>query len=69
LFGDASIDRVHARILRQKGGFVLVDDGSSGGTYLNDRRITAPALLTSGDRIRLGASLLIFGERASRPAR
>jgi hypothetical protein len=69
LFGDPGIGRVHARIVRQDNGFVLIDDGSTSGTYLNDERITAPARLSSGDRIRVGSTLLTFGERVSRPAR
>jgi hypothetical protein len=69
LFGDARIGRVHARILRQGGAFVLVDGGSGSGTFVNDEPVAGPVRLSSGDRIRVGASLLSFGERASRPAR
>jgi hypothetical protein len=69
LFGDPRIGRVHARIVRQDGVFVLVDGGSPGGTFINDELISEPTQLNSGDRIRVGSSILSFGERARGPAR
>jgi hypothetical protein len=69
LFGDPEVGRLHARILRQGGSFVLVDEGSDSGTYVNDELITGPTSLSSGDQIRVGASLLSFGERPRRPGR
>jgi hypothetical protein len=69
LFGDPGVERVHARILRQHNRFVLVDGGSAGGTYVNDERVAVPTPLSSGDRIRVGTSLLTFGERANRAPR
>jgi hypothetical protein len=69
LFGDASIDRVHARILRLGGAFVLVNDSSSSGTFVNNELVTGPTPLSSGDRIQVGGSLLSFGERAHRSGR
>jgi hypothetical protein len=69
LFGDAGIGRVHARILRRGGAFVLIDGGTEGGTFVNDERVRGPVRLSSGDQIRVGASVLAFGERARRPGR
>jgi hypothetical protein len=66
LFGDAGVEPRHARILRQQGRYLLLDDGSKGGTYLNEARITQPSPLRSGDLIRVGRSVLRFGERARR---
>jgi hypothetical protein len=66
LFGDAGIDPRHAQILQQDGRYVLVDIGSKGGTYLNEARITQPSPLRSGDLIRVGRSVLRFGERSRR---
>ncbi len=63
LFDDPSIDRLHARILRQGSSFLLEDTGSEGGTFLNNRRVTQPTRLYAGDFIRLGGSVLMFGER------
>jgi len=64
LFGDNSIDRVHARIERQGACYFLADAGSEGGTFLNNRRVTQSTRLHAGDLIRLGGSVLMFGERA-----
>jgi hypothetical protein len=66
LFGDAEVNRLHARIVRSGQDFVLADAGSSTGTYVNNERLTAPRVLRGGDLIRVGRSLLRFGERTKR---
>jgi hypothetical protein len=66
LFGDNTIERLHARILLRDSRYLLADADTPGGTYLNDRRITQPTPLNSGDRIRLGSSVIEFGERQKR---
>jgi hypothetical protein len=63
LFGDTSVERMHARILHKNSRYLLVDEGSPAGTFLNDQRITHPTPLKSGDAIRLGNNVLRFGER------
>jgi hypothetical protein len=52
--GDASVSARHAQLLRGGGGWELRDLGSTNGTYLNGRRLSAPARLRDGDRIGLG---------------
>lgn len=64
LFGDNTIERDHARIIIEGNRYYLVDSGTPAGTFLNEDRITGPALLRSGDAIGVGASILRFGERA-----
>jgi diguanylate cyclase (GGDEF)-like protein len=44
---------------------VLHDLGSSNGTYVNDLRLEAPAVLADGDLVRLGNVVLKFYERHS----
>jgi hypothetical protein len=66
LFGDAAVDRLHARILLQGGRYLLADAGSAGGTFVNDRRVVEPTPLRSGDAIRLGNCVLRFGDRRKR---
>jgi hypothetical protein len=68
LFGDNGVERRHARILLNGGRYMLYDEGTPGGTFLNDRRIDGPTPLRSGDVIRLGRNVLVFGERQKRPA-
>jgi hypothetical protein len=66
LFGDPEIERLHARI-RQEGDRYVVVDEAGGGTYLNDDQIDGSQPLRSGDRIRLGSSVLRFEERHKQP--
>jgi hypothetical protein len=66
LFGDANIEHVHARILLQDGRYTVVDAGSASGTLLNEQPVLQPAPLRSGDAIRVGDTVLRFGERPKR---
>jgi MFS family permease len=63
LFGDPGVERVHARIRREGDHFVLCDEGSATGTFVNDERLRGPRVLRCGDAIRLGRCVLRFGER------
>jgi len=66
LFGDNSIERLHARIERKNNQYVLADVETAGGTFLNDKPVRKSTPLRDGDVIRLGNSVLRFGERAKR---
>ncbi|MHB1424035.1 MAG: FHA domain-containing protein [Gemmataceae bacterium] len=66
LFGDNSIERLHARILLREQRYLLADAETPGGTFLNEERIGTPTPLKSGDRIRVGNSVIEFGERQKR---
>jgi hypothetical protein len=66
IFGDMDIEKEHARIVLEDGHYVLHDNKSAKGTYLNDRRIGKPEELNSGDLIRVGNCYLRFGERTRR---
>ena len=68
LFGDPSVDRLHARIVRHGGRYILVDAGSASGTFLNGQRVAGSVVLQTGDEIRLGRCVLRFGERRRRTA-
>jgi FHA domain len=67
LFGDATIEKLHARICQQDGRYLIADNGSTHGTFVNDRRILEPTPLRSGDLIRVGSAYLRFSERQPRP--
>jgi hypothetical protein len=56
------VSRLHARIERQGPRYLLIDEGSANGTYVNGRRLTEPHPLQSEDLIGLGSgpSLLKF---------
>jgi hypothetical protein len=64
LFGDNSVERLHARIYVEGERYYLMDNGTPSGTYLNDVKIAGPTPLSNGDRIRVGRNVLFFGERA-----
>jgi hypothetical protein len=68
LFGDPTIERLHARIVLQGNQYLIADVGTPGGTFLNGERISQPMPLHSGDVIRVGKSELRFGERQKRTA-
>jgi predicted component of type VI protein secretion system len=55
---DRTVSRRHARISPSPDGFMLEDLGSSGGTYINDRQITAPTPIHHGDRLGFGDVVL-----------
>ena len=50
-----SISRSHARLEYLNGPVILLDLGSTNGTYVNDRLLDGPAVLKSGDRFQVGA--------------
>ncbi len=53
---EKGVSRVHAAIERSEDTLLLVDMGSSNGTYLNGQRLTPnqPRILRDGDEIRFG---------------
>jgi pSer/pThr/pTyr-binding forkhead associated (FHA) protein len=55
---DTYVSTVHARIFPRDGSYMVEDLGSTNGTYLNRRRITAPAELQRGDRVKVGKTVL-----------
>ncbi len=63
LFGDAMIEKLHARIFQQDGRYLIADNGSAHGTFVNDQRIAEPTLLRTGDLIRVGNAYVRFSER------
>lgn len=59
---DPSVSRRHARIIRRDdGSVVLLDGGSTNGTYLNERRVSS-SHLNNGDILRVGNVLLKYYE-------
>ncbi|MBN1649036.1 MAG: FHA domain-containing protein [Spirochaetales bacterium] len=51
---------IHASIKWSKSAFRLTDENSTNGTYLNGKRISDAASLTSGDKIKIGKYVIIF---------
>ncbi|MSR31476.1 MAG: FHA domain-containing protein [Gemmataceae bacterium] len=63
LFGDTGVEKNHAKIIRKNNQYFLEDQGSQGGTFLNEQKIGKQSLLKSGDTFRLGQYLLRFNEK------
>jgi pSer/pThr/pTyr-binding forkhead associated (FHA) protein len=55
---DTYVSQMHARVYTRGDGYAVEDLGSTNGTYLNRRRITTPADVRRGDRIKIGKSVL-----------
>ncbi len=56
-FADGRLSRVHARIMSVNGAWMLTDQGSTNGTFVNDARVEKHSELADGDRIVLGGSV------------
>ena len=48
----------HMRLVAQDEGITLHDLGSTNGTYVNGRRVTAPTRLRRGDTIQVGKTVM-----------
>jgi pSer/pThr/pTyr-binding forkhead associated (FHA) protein len=48
----------HVRLVAGDTGMTLHDLGSTNGTYVNGRRVTAPTLLRRGDNIQVGKTVM-----------
>ena len=55
---DTYVSTVHARIFSKGESYMLEDLGSTNGTYLNRRRVTAPMELQRGDQVKIGKTVL-----------
>lgn len=55
-FEDASLSRVHATVQALGAAYILTDEKSRNGTFVNGTRITTPRVLVDGDRVQLGGA-------------
>jgi hypothetical protein len=55
---DTYVSQFHARIFRRDDSWYVEDVGSTNGTYVNQRRVSAPAMLHAGDRVKVGKTTL-----------
>lgn len=56
---DTEVSRRHAEFRRTEEGYLVVDLGSSNGTWVNNQRVQRH-LLQTGDHIRLGQTVLLY---------
>ena len=57
-FDEASLSRVHAKVLKEGGNYVIDDVQSRNGVFVNDQRVTR-ATLSDGDRLRLASAVTL----------
>jgi pSer/pThr/pTyr-binding forkhead associated (FHA) protein len=63
---EAHIDSIHAKILHEDTKYILKDNNSHSGTFVNGQRITLKELLP-GDTIKLGTTEMIVLEPHGKP--
>ncbi len=56
------VSRHHATIALIAGRYVLKDEGSTNGTFVNDHRLTEPQTLADGDTVKIGRTVLKYTE-------
>ncbi|MDP9463116.1 MAG: FHA domain-containing protein [Actinomycetota bacterium] len=54
---DSFVSQLHARVFRDSGSTMIEDLGSTNGTYLNGKRLSAPERITKGDRVQIGSTV------------
>jgi pSer/pThr/pTyr-binding forkhead associated (FHA) protein len=63
VINDAEVSRHHARMVRQPSGeYVIEDNGSTNGTFINGDRVSSPQLVHDGDIIGLGEHVTLVVE-------
>lgn len=55
---DPYASEFHLRLVSQENGMMLHDLGSTNGTYVNGRRVSAPTELRRGDTIQVGKTVM-----------
>jgi pSer/pThr/pTyr-binding forkhead associated (FHA) protein len=55
---DTYASQLHARIFRKDRQLFVEDLGSTNGTYLNRKKVTAPVALRKGDRLQVGKTVM-----------
>ncbi len=66
---ENDVSRVHARVVRQDGDWVVSDAGSRNGIFVNGRQASAPHTLRPGDVVKIGSCQMRFerSEPAAQP--
>jgi len=63
MLDDITVSRRHVAIERTADGYVVSDEGSLNGTYINQERVER-ALIHHGDELQIGKFRLVLFERA-----
>ena len=55
---DTYASQLHARIFTRDDQLFVEDLGSTNGTYLNRRKVAAPMVVSRGDQIQIGSTVM-----------
>jgi pSer/pThr/pTyr-binding forkhead associated (FHA) protein len=55
---DTFVSQLHARIFRRDNQIFVEDLGSTNGTFLNRKKVSAPQPMRRGDRLQIGKTVL-----------
>ena len=55
---DTFVSQLHARVFRREGQLFVEDLGSTNGTFLNRKKVTAPIAIRKGDRLQIGKTVM-----------
>ena len=55
---DTFVSQLHARVFRRDGQLFVEDLGSTNGTFLNRKKVTAPIAIRKGDRLQIGKTVM-----------
>ncbi len=55
---DTYVSQLHARVFRRDGQLFVEDLGSTNGTFLNRKKVTAPIAIRKGDRLQIGKTVM-----------
>jgi adenylate cyclase len=64
---DRIVSKTHCHINLTDGRYVLVDQGSLNGTYVNGDRVQGTRVLASDDEITLGSTKIVFSTGGAKP--
>jgi hypothetical protein len=55
---DTYVSQQHARVFAKGGSWYVEDLGSTNGTFVNEQRLSSPAMVQSGDKVRVGTTVM-----------
>jgi hypothetical protein len=55
---DSFVSQMHARLFRRDGSLFVEDLGSTNGTFLNGKKVSAPVSVRKGDKVQFGRTTL-----------
>lgn len=68
VMADPYASDFHLRLVAQEDGLMLHDLGSTNGTYVNGRRVSAPTQLRRGDTVQVGKTVMCDADCRQAPA-